>query len=252
MIFTKYAIGAPSDYPVQWMISYKHHVLYHFLQTSRSIPFLTNITFHTISYKHHVLYHFLQTSRSKPCLTNIMFHTISYKHHVPNHFLQTSCSIPFLTNITFYNISYEHHVLYHSCIPFRWRSTLNDLLQYHTYCSTRFKMAKCVSRSVYSSDKPSLYSSEVIDINCSSYLILNEQLQFALQELESAKAIISLLRNGNNLISASIVPDSLMPSVIPSTNIHRIYTTMGTLSGSLSDVITIRSWNHHIILQGKW
>jgi len=25
MIFTKYAIGAPSGYPVQWMISYKHH-----------------------------------------------------------------------------------------------------------------------------------------------------------------------------------------------------------------------------------
>jgi len=25
MIFTKYAVGATSDYPVQWMIYYKHH-----------------------------------------------------------------------------------------------------------------------------------------------------------------------------------------------------------------------------------
>jgi len=24
-IFTNYAIGAPSDYPVQWISSYKHH-----------------------------------------------------------------------------------------------------------------------------------------------------------------------------------------------------------------------------------
>ena len=29
IIFTKYTNGAPSDYPVQWMISYKHHTHTH-------------------------------------------------------------------------------------------------------------------------------------------------------------------------------------------------------------------------------
>jgi hypothetical protein len=30
-------------------------------------------------------------------------------------------------------ISYKHHIVHYFCIPFRWCSTLNDLLQYHTY-----------------------------------------------------------------------------------------------------------------------
>jgi hypothetical protein len=49
---------------------------------------------------------------------------------------------------------------------------------------------------------------------------LKEHLQLALQELESAKTIISLLRDDNNLTSAPTVTDSLMPRVTSSANIH--------------------------------
>jgi len=60
----------------------------------------------------------------------------------------------------------------------------------------------------------------VININCSNCFILREQLQLALQELESSKTIISLLRDDNNLTSAPTVTDSLMPGVTSSANIH--------------------------------
>jgi len=59
----------------------------------------------------------------------------------------------------------------------------------------------------------------VINIDCSDRFILKEQLKLPLQEMESAKTIISLLRCDNNLISARTVTDSL-PSVTSSSNIH--------------------------------
>ena len=60
----------------------------------------------------------------------------------------------------------------------------------------------------------------MININCSNCFILREQLQLALQELESSKTIISLLRDDNNLTSAPTVTDSLMPGVTSSANMH--------------------------------
>jgi hypothetical protein len=81
------------------------------------------------------------------------------------------------------------------------------------------KIAEAVSDSGFSSDKQPPYKSEVININCSNCFILKQQLQLALQELESSKTIISLLRDDNNLTSAPTVTDSLMPSVA-SANIH--------------------------------
>jgi hypothetical protein len=81
-------------------------------------------------------------------------------------------------------------------------------------------MAETVSDSAFSSDKLPPCRSEVINVNCSNCFILKEQLQLALQELESAKTIISLLRGDNNLTSDPTVTDSLMPSVTSSVNIH--------------------------------
>ena len=72
----------------------------------------------------------------------------------------------------------------------------------------------------FSSDNLSPYMSEVININYSNCLILNEELQLALQELESAKTIIFLRTDDNNLASAPSVSDNLMPSVTSSANIH--------------------------------
>jgi len=90
----------------------------------------------------------------------------------------------------------------------------------HISSMTAGKMAEGVSGPAFSSDKLSPNRSEVININCSNCLILNEQPQLALQELESAKTIISLLRDDNNLTSAPSVSDNLMPSVTSSANIH--------------------------------
>jgi hypothetical protein len=49
---------------------------------------------------------------------------------------------------------------------------------------------------------------------------LKEQLQLALQELESAKTVTSFLRDDDNLTSAPTVTDSVMLSVTSSANIH--------------------------------
>jgi hypothetical protein len=49
---------------------------------------------------------------------------------------------------------------------------------------------------------------------------LKERLQLALQELESAKTIISLLRENNNMTSAPTVTDSLMTGVTSFANVH--------------------------------
>jgi hypothetical protein len=81
-------------------------------------------------------------------------------------------------------------------------------------------MAETVSDSALSSDKLPPYMCEAININCSNCFILKEQLQLALQELESAKTIISLLRDDNNLVSAPTSTDSLMPSVNSSLNVR--------------------------------
>ena len=81
-------------------------------------------------------------------------------------------------------------------------------------------MAEAVSDSAFSSDKLPPYRSEEININCSNCFILKEEHQLALQELESAKTIISLLRDDNNLVSAPTVTDCLMPSVTSSVNTH--------------------------------
>ena len=72
----------------------------------------------------------------------------------------------------------------------------------------------------FSSDNLSPYMSEVINITYSNCLILNEELQLALQELETAKPIIFLRTDDNNLASAPSVSDNLMPSVTSSANIH--------------------------------
>jgi hypothetical protein len=48
---------------------------------------------------------------------------------------------------------------------------------------------------------------------------LKEQLQLALQELESAKTIISLLRDDNNLIIAPLATDNPMPDLNSNANI---------------------------------
>ena len=77
-----------------------------------------------------------------------------------------------------------------------------------------------MSGSAFSSDKLPPYISEVININYSKCIILNEEFQLALQELESAKTIISLLTDDNNLNSAPSVSDDLMPSVTSSANIN--------------------------------
>jgi hypothetical protein len=81
-------------------------------------------------------------------------------------------------------------------------------------------MAEAVSDSALSSDKEPSFRSEEININCPNCFVLEEQLQLALQELESAKTIISLLRDDNNSTSAPSVTDSPMPGVISTLNIH--------------------------------
>jgi hypothetical protein len=80
-------------------------------------------------------------------------------------------------------------------------------------------MVEAVSDSPFSSDKQPRFGSEVINVNCSNCFILKEQLQLALQELESAKTIISLLRDDNNLISALIATDNPMPDLNSNANI---------------------------------
>jgi hypothetical protein len=80
-------------------------------------------------------------------------------------------------------------------------------------------MAEAVSDSAISSDKQPCLGSEVINVNCSNCFILKEQLQLALQELELAKTIISLLRDDNSLISAPLATDNLMPDLNSNANI---------------------------------
>jgi hypothetical protein len=80
-------------------------------------------------------------------------------------------------------------------------------------------MAEAVSDSAFSSDKQPRFGSEVINVNCSSCFILKEQLQLTLQELESAKTIISLLRDDNTLISAPLATDNPMPDLNSNANI---------------------------------
>ena len=88
-----------------------------------------------------------------------------------------------------------------------------------------FQALAMVSDSALPSNKLPPYRCEAIDINCSNCFILKEHLQLALQELESAKTIISLLRDDNNLVSAPTSTDSLMPSVNSSANIYTIMMT---------------------------
>jgi hypothetical protein len=59
------------------------------------------------------------------------------------------------------------------------------------------KVAEAVSASAFSSENQPSFSSEETNINCPNCFILKEQHQLALRELESAKTIISLLRNDN-------------------------------------------------------
>ena len=82
------------------------------------------------------------------------------------------------------------------------------------------KMAAAVSDWAFSFEKLPSYSIEVININWSNCFILKEQLQLALQELESAKTTIYLHRDDKNLTIAPTVTDSLMPSVTSSANVH--------------------------------
>jgi hypothetical protein len=81
-------------------------------------------------------------------------------------------------------------------------------------------MAEAVSDSAFSPNKQPLFRSEEINVNCPNCFILKEQLQLALQELESAKTIISLLTDDNNSTSAPSVTDSPMPGLISTANIH--------------------------------
>jgi superfamily II DNA helicase RecQ len=83
-----------------------------------------------------------------------------------------------------------------------------------------FKVAEAVGDSAFSSDNQPSFSSEETNVNCPNCFILKEQLQLAVQELESAKTIISLLRNDN--ISSSVPPstDNPTPSVITTANTH--------------------------------
>jgi len=81
-------------------------------------------------------------------------------------------------------------------------------------------MAEAASVLALSSDKQPLFRSEEININCPNCFILKEELQLVLQEFESAKTIISLLRDDNNSTSAPSVSDSPMPGVISTVNIH--------------------------------
>ena len=59
----------------------------------------------------------------------------------------------------------------------------------------------------------------MINVNCSNCFILKEQLQLALQELESAKTIISLLRDDKNFISTPLATDNPMPDLNSNANI---------------------------------
>jgi hypothetical protein len=81
-IFTKYAIGAPSDYPVQWMISYKHHVLHYFF-----IPFSWRSTLNDL-----LQYHTYVNVLKYVCVDVHSNHSspwmIYYKHHVYQDVLQ--------------------------------------------------------------------------------------------------------------------------------------------------------------------
>lgn len=81
-------------------------------------------------------------------------------------------------------------------------------------------MAEAVRDSALSSDKQPLFRSEEINVNCPNCFILKEELQLTLQEFESAKTIISLLRDDNNSTSAPSMSDSPVPVVISTVKIH--------------------------------
>jgi hypothetical protein len=75
-------------------------------------------------------------------------------------------------------------------------------------------LAEAVSDLAFSSDNQPSLRSEETNINCPNCFILEEQLQLALQELESAKTIIFLLRDDNISTSVHSLADNPMLSVI--------------------------------------
>jgi hypothetical protein len=83
-------------------------------------------------------------------------------------------------------------------------------------------MAEDVNDLAFSSDSQPSFRSEETNIDCPNCFILKEQLQITLQEFESGKTIISLLRDDNISTSVSSVTHRPMPSVISTADSHNL------------------------------